>query len=72
MHTSVASAHVFVNGTRVGRVETELTVPCGKRFVAIGMPTRKERPPVWLAPGRNVEIACGGPTELTIAPHPMK
>jgi len=68
VHSAAPYASVYVQLARYGRVEGMLTVPCGKRWVSIGVPTRKGREPVWLAPGEMAIVPCGGLLELTMDP----
>jgi hypothetical protein len=57
---------------RYGAAEEKLIVPCGKRFVAIGVPIRGRDEPVWLAPGKSTEIPCGASVEMTMNPRRVR
>jgi hypothetical protein len=57
---------------KYGPVEESLAIPCGKRFIAIGVPVHDRKEPVWLAPGKSTEIPCGGSLELTMNPRMVK
>jgi serine/threonine protein kinase len=73
VHSTAPYAKVYIMFTRFGRVEEELTVPCGQRFVAIGVPPRGgRREPVWLAPGKPIFIPCGGSLTVTMNPRRVR
>jgi hypothetical protein len=73
VHSSARYAKVYMMFTKFGRVEEPLTVPCGKRFIAIGLPPRPGRTePVWLAPGQPTFIPCGGSLTVTMNPRRVR
>jgi hypothetical protein len=72
VHSAAPWANVYVSLVKYGRAEGMLTVPCGKRFVSIGVPTRKGREPIWLAPGEMTMIPCGGLLEMTMDPRKVR
>jgi hypothetical protein len=61
VHSSAQHASVYVNLKPRGKVEERLTVPCGNRFVSIGVPFGRSGEPSWLAPGKMMLVPCGGP-----------
>src|SRR5262249_48497963 len=69
VHSSAPQANVYVNLKLRGKVEEKLTVPCGNRFVSIGVPYGIRGEPSWLAPGKSMPIPCGGPLEMTMDPQ---
>jgi hypothetical protein len=70
IHSLASYARVYMMFTKYGKVEEKLTVPCGRRFMAIGLPPRTPHSePIWLAPGQMVEITCGGSSEVTMNPR---
>jgi hypothetical protein len=58
--------------TKYGAVEQPLSVPCGKRFIGIGVPAVDQKEPIWLAPGMLIDIPCGGSLEVTMHPRRLK
>jgi hypothetical protein len=72
VHSAEVRASVFLMFKRYGAVEEKLAVPCGKRFVGIGLPAPAKREPTWLAPGKTIEVPCGGAIELTINPRMLR
>jgi hypothetical protein len=72
VHSSTPHASVYMVLTRLGAVEERLIIPCGKRFVGIGRPMRDRKEPVWLAPGKTIEIPCGGSLEVTMNPRILR
>jgi hypothetical protein len=68
VHSTGQHASVYVLLTKYGAIENKLLVPCGRRFIAIGVPRRESKEPTWLAPGKYLEIPCGGSIELTMNP----
>jgi hypothetical protein len=71
VHSSDPRANVYVNLKRRGMIDEKLTVPCGDRFVSIGVPLPPTGVPMWLAPGKSMLIPCGGPLEMTMDPQPI-
>jgi serine/threonine-protein kinase len=73
VHSSARYAQVFMGPYKIGRVDENMTVVCGKRFIAIGLPPRRgRREPVWLAPGTSTIIPCGGTVTLTLNPRRLR
>jgi serine/threonine-protein kinase len=73
VHSVAPYAKVYMMFTKFGRVEDRLSVPCGQRFIAIGLPPRGGRSePVWLAPGKSVFIPCGGSLTVTMNPRRVR
>lgn len=72
VHSTSPHANVYVMLKKYGPVEETLAIPCGKRFIAIGIPLHDRKEPVWLAPGKSTEIPCGGSLEMTINPRRVK
>jgi hypothetical protein len=72
VHSPDPRASVYLMLTRYGLVEEKLPVPCGKRFIGIGFPVAGKKEPTWLAPGKKIEVPCGGAIELTINPRMLK
>ena len=72
VHSSTPHASVYMMLTRLGPVEERLVIPCGKRFIGIGRPMRDRKEPVWLAPGKTIEIPCGGSLEVTMNPRILR
>ena len=72
VHSSAPHANVYVNLKPRGKVEEKLTVPCGNKFVSIGVPASGGGEPVWLAPGKMMLIPCGGPLEATMEPRALR
>jgi hypothetical protein len=71
VHSSAPHATVYVNLKARGKIDEKLTVPCGNRFVSIGVQTHTGEPS-WLAPGKSFVIPCGGPLEITMDPHALR
>jgi serine/threonine-protein kinase len=69
VHSTVPYGFVYVHLLRYGKVEDRLIVPCGKRFVSIGIPNFKKHEPTWLAPSEIINVPCGGSAEATILPR---
>jgi hypothetical protein len=69
VHSTGTHASVYLMFTKYGPVEDKLVVPCGKRFIGVGIPKRESKEPTWLAPGKLLEIPCGGSIELTMNPR---
>jgi hypothetical protein len=65
-------ANVYVMFAQYGKIEQRLTVPCGTRFIAIGVPAMGRHEPIWLAPGKKVFVPCGGSYEVTLNPRPLR
>ncbi len=63
-----AGARAYVNGADVGAVDQRVAVPCGARYVRLGTPGEKGKPPSWVTAGRSVVVACRGETRITLAP----
>jgi hypothetical protein len=63
---------VYVHLLRYGRIGDRLIVPCGKRFVSIGIPNYKKHEPTWLAPSEIINVPCGGSAEATILPRKIQ
>jgi hypothetical protein len=72
VHSTGSQASVYVMLKKYGAVEEKLAIPCGKRFIAIGVPVRDQKEPTWLAPGKSTIIPCGGSLELTMNPRRLK
>jgi hypothetical protein len=72
VHSVATYASVYVMPGRYGKVEQPLTVPCGNKFLAIGVPTPSRKEPVWLAPGRKILIPCGGSLDVTMNPRALR
>jgi serine/threonine-protein kinase len=72
VHSLASHASVYVMLARYGKVEEKLTLPCGKRFLAIGVQAPARREPIWLAPGRMILIPCGGTLDVTMNPHALR
>jgi hypothetical protein len=72
VHSTGTHASVYVMLKKYGSVEDKLLIPCGKRFIGIGVPVRDRKEPVWLAPGKSMEIPCGGSIETTMNPRQVK
>jgi len=73
VHSSIPRANVYVNLKARGKVEEKLTVPCGNRFVSIGLPPASHgAEPLWLAPGKMMLVPCGGPLETTMEPRALR
>jgi serine/threonine-protein kinase len=72
VHSAATQADVYVNLKLRGKVEEKLTVPCGSRFVSIGVPYGSRGEPSWLAPGKTMIIPCGGPLEVTMDPRALR
>jgi hypothetical protein len=72
VHSTGARASVYVMLKKYGAVEDRLLIPCGKRFIGIGVPVRDRKEPIWLAPGKSMEIPCGGSIEMTMNPRQVK
>jgi hypothetical protein len=72
VHSVATYASVYVMPGRYGKVEQPLTVPCGNKFLAIGVPTPGRKEPVWLAPGRKILIPCGGTLDVTMNPRALR
>src|SRR5262249_54758166 len=70
---SLASyANVYVMFTRYGKVGEPLEIPCGKRFISVGVPWRGRPEPIWLAPGRMTVVPCGGSIEMNMNPRALR
>jgi hypothetical protein len=61
-------ARAYVNGADVGAVDQRVAVPCGARYVRLGTPGEKGKPPSWVTAGRSVVVACRGETRITLTP----
>jgi hypothetical protein len=73
IHSLASYAKVYMMFTKYGKVEERLTVPCGRRFMAIGLPApTPHREPIWLAPGETIDIPCGGSLEVTMNPRKVR
>jgi hypothetical protein len=73
VHSYASYARVYEPMLKYGPVEENLTVPCGKHFIAIGLPPRAgKREPIWLAPGKWMQIPCGGSIEMTMNPRRVR
>jgi eukaryotic-like serine/threonine-protein kinase len=72
IHSTVPQGFVYVHLIRYGKVEDRLIVPCGKRFVSIGIPNFQKREPTWLAPSQFINVPCGGSVEATILPRKLR
>jgi hypothetical protein len=56
------AGEVFVNGKSMGQPAAALVVPCGLRYVRVGVLPG----PRWISRGHTVRVACRGLTEVTI------
>jgi len=73
VHSVARYAKVYMMFNKLGPVEETLTVACGQRFIAIGLPPRRGRSePVWLAPGQSTSIPCGGSLTVTMNPRRLR
>ena len=72
VHSSDPRAYVYVNLKRRGKIDEKLTVPCGDRFVSVGVPLPPTGVPMWLAPGKSMLVPCGGPLEITMDPQTLR
>jgi hypothetical protein len=72
VHSLAGYASVYVMFARYGKVERQLSVPCGRRFVSVGVPAPGRREPVWLAPGKKLMVPCGGALEVTMNPRALR
>jgi len=72
VHSTVPYSFVYVHLLRYGKIEDRLIVPCGKRFVSIGIPNFKKHEPTWLAPSEIINVPCGGSAEATILPRKLR
>ena len=59
---------VYVNGVAAGPVEQTLTLPCGRRYVRVGVPPEQFRQTRWLTKGATAAIPCGSLVEVTVLP----
>jgi hypothetical protein len=72
VHSTSPIASVFIGPRRYGSVEKTLVVPCGDRFIGIGVPVPNRKEPTWLAPSKLTKIPCGGSLEVTMNPRKLK
>jgi eukaryotic-like serine/threonine-protein kinase len=72
VHSTASHANVHVDLKPYGSPGENLSVPCGKRFVSVGIPARRTGKPVWLAPGKMIVIPCGAAFETTLNPRPLR
>lgn len=72
VHSTASYANVYVMFSRYGRVEQRLSIPCGRRFISIGVPSHGGKEPIWLAPGRLIRVPCGGSHEVTMNPRQLR
>jgi hypothetical protein len=72
VHSSAPHAKVYVNLKLYGRIDDKLTVPCGTRFVSIGLQANRAAEPLWLAPGKMMPLPCGGSFETTMDPRALR
>jgi serine/threonine protein kinase len=72
VHSSSSAAAVYVKLRRAGALDEKLAVPCGQQFLSIGILARGKKEPTWLAPGKMVDIPCGGSTEVTLEPRALR
>jgi hypothetical protein len=74
VHSSSSTADVYVMLKKYGTVEEKLIVPCGERFVTIiiGTSAQDRKEPIWLAPGRTMQVPCGQSVEVTINPRAFR
>ena len=56
-------ANVYVMFARYGKVEQQLAIPCGKRFVSVGVPAAGRCEPVGSRPARNSSSRAAGPSK---------
>jgi hypothetical protein len=72
VHSTASRASVYINSSRVGPLDEKLSVPCGKRFVAVGITAGRPPKLVWTAPGKMTFIPCGGAFEMTMNPRALR
>ena len=72
VHSTASRANVYINLRLAGALEEKLSVPCGKRFVSIGIPAGRPAKLVWLAPGKMMFVPCGGALETTMNPRALR
>jgi hypothetical protein len=72
VHSISPRASVYLMFKRYGFVDEKLVVPCGRRFIGIGLPVRDRKEPTWLAPGKMTDVPCGGSLEVTMNPRRVK
>jgi hypothetical protein len=72
VHSTSSHASVYVMFKKYGLVEDRLVIPCGRRFIGIGVPARSRKEPIWFAPGKLTDIPCGGSLEMTMNPQRVK
>jgi serine/threonine-protein kinase len=72
VHSPGPYTFVYVNLLRYGHADDRLIVPCGRRFVSIGIPNPKKGEPTWLAPSEFIKVPCGGQVEATILPRKLR
>ena len=73
VHSVARYAKVYMMFNKLGPVDETLTVACGQRFIAIGLPPRGGRgEPIWLAPGQSTLIPCGGSLTVTMNPRRLR
>jgi hypothetical protein len=61
---SSADATVYATAVRAGPTNRKLKVRCGLRWVRLG----SEPGPVWISPGKTVNVACQSVTHVEIEP----
>lgn len=66
------SGSVYVNGVAFGATGAPAAVPCGRKFVRVGIPGENGLPPHWLARGQTVIIPCAGSIEIVVHPSPQR
>lgn len=64
---STVSGTVYANGKAVGDVGATLVVPCGRKFLRIGVPGYQIQ---WLSKGVSAVATCGTTTQVEIPPMP--
>jgi hypothetical protein len=73
VHSTSPYAGVYLGSRKYGRIEQKLLVRCGERFVAIGLPRHGNgKDPVWLAPGKAIDVPCGGSLDVSMNPRRLR
>jgi hypothetical protein len=67
VHSTSPYAGVYLGSRKYGRIDQKLLVRCGERFLAIGLGRHGNgKDPVWLAPGKTIEVPCGGSLDVSM------
>jgi hypothetical protein len=73
VHSTSPYAGVYLGSRKYGRIDQKLLVRCGERFVAIGLPRHGNgREPIWLAPGKTIDVPCGGSLDMKMNPRRLR